>query len=538
MNTSAAARTSESGRYQAWLLLIACVGATLVVSIARQREMWLDEYHTWLLASMPLDTLWTFISGDVHPPVYFLLMNLWHRLFGDDAIALRAPSFLSYVFSVGVFGSLLQRAGGERITRIAASCMFAFSPAIVFYGTEVRMYALLVLCATGVLWFWMMLVRSPHQDTVVSRRYLTGLIACAVCLVLTHYTGVFFLVGVGSAWFLRCLVRGATWRSFTFFVVVTGIAVGAWGPTLLSQRARKAEVSRIQNAAAEATSPDSLQPTRSLQVGSGSRWQSGRDWGVAVARSMASIAGVFPATSGIASVALGLPFVVLTFGVLVAVWERDDVAVSMLLVILASIAGTLVVSASRRYLLVVTPAFILLAWRGLEALYRRSPAIAYVAMLAGMIGLAGTIRTAFVRTAGAHPLAALTTVLTADASSQVPVILTSNYAEIPLRYHLRHRQQAPVLVGFPVGIDQWWGSQSFKGWATVPVSRDSTQRWVENLRFDTGWLIEYETDFQDPWRYLRRSLEQKYMVSETSTPDIRGSGWRIFRLTRTSRVLR
>ncbi|MFO0072792.1 MAG: hypothetical protein ACK55A_11945, partial [Gemmatimonas sp.] len=77
-------------------MALALTGLVLAGILAERRELWLDEYHTWWLSTMSLPSLWTFVTGDVHPPLYFALMNGWQRLASDSPLALRLPSLLAY----------------------------------------------------------------------------------------------------------------------------------------------------------------------------------------------------------------------------------------------------------------------------------------------------------------------------------------------------------------------------------------------------------------------------------------------------------
>lgn len=536
---SASPPRADAGRQRVFLTVVVLLGALLVLANALRREMWLDEYHTWLLSGMALGELWTFVLGDVHPPVYFVFMNGWRRLFGDAAIALRVPSVLAYVASVIVFASLLQRSRSTPLARASAACLFAFAPALVVYGAEARMYAIAVLWACAILWLWTTLTDRQHaEDRAKPRASVTlrviALSAIALLLILTHYVSVFFLAGLGLAWALRCLTGKASWRPLLLFAVLTGLGGGLWAPTVLTQRARKSEIDRYRTLAKVTTAPavpsaDAAATPEPPVVGFVPK-------GKQLAINLASIAGVFPAERPLTFVVLLLPFLAIAAGVALAISDRDEMALSMLVVLMATPGASFLGLTSRRYLLFFAPVIVLLAWRGMEALYRRAPAVGYAGMLASLIALAGCFRTAL-RAPEQQPLARISAALAADTAAGKPVLLLSNYGEIPLRYHLQRRGVTPSIVAFPTNVDQWWASQSFKGWATVPVSRDSTDRWVAGLQFQDGWLIEFEAGNQDPWNYLDRSLERAYIKTELLEAELRNTTWHLFRLVRRPQVL-
>jgi 4-amino-4-deoxy-L-arabinose transferase-like glycosyltransferase len=526
---SASYPPTDAGRQRLFLTVVVLLGAGFVLANALRREMWLDEYHTWLLSGMALGELWTFVLGDVHPPVYFLLMNGWRRVFGDAAVALRLPSLLAYVASVIVFASLLQRSRSTPVARASATCLFAFAPALVVYGAEARMYAISVLVTCAILWLWATLMDRQHAERMATHRLTVALSVLAVLLILTHYVSVFFLAGLSLAWALRCLSGKASWRPLLLFAVLTGLGGGLWAPTVLAQRARKSDIDRHRTLTRIATAPAS--PSADLPAAPGAPVVGFVPKGKQLAINLASIAGVFPAERPLTFLVLLLPFVAVAVGVVLAIADRDELALSMLVTLTASPGYLFLNLTSRRYLLFFAPVIFLLAWRGLEALHRRAPAAGYAGLLASLVALAGCVRTA-VRAPDQQPLARITAALGADTAAVKSVVLLSNYGEIALRYHLQRRGVTPRIVAFPMNIDAWWASQTFKGWATVPVSRDSTDRWVDGLSVQDGWLIEHEAFNQDPWNYLERSLAREYTKTELLEGELLDTGWRLFRLKR------
>jgi len=506
-------RRWDEGAHRTLVVALALTGLVLAGILAERRELWLDEYHTWWLSTMSLPSLWTFVTGDVHPPLYFALMNGWQRLASDSPLALRLPSLLAYTASVFVFAAALRPAGGTAAVRSAAVALFALSPALVYYGSEARMYALTVLLATASL---ACIVRLHDERGAARQSDATALAVAATLLVYTHYTGLFFLCGVGLAWLLRCLRRRAEWRPFVRFAVLAGVGTVLWLPVILEQRARKTAIDRLHVAAVAATGPASTPATRAngtaaatTPAGTVATTPGMIPWARDLAMSTASIMGVFPAPGVVLAGLLAAPFLVLVVGVLMALRSRDELAFTLLVVFAVSAAGTLIVPISRRYLLVAAPALVL-----------AGPA-------ATVVSLAGCLR--MTTTPEAHPLAHIASVIRAD-TSRLPVHIISNYAAVPLRYHLR-RDSAPAILGFPVNVEAWWASQAFKGWATVPVTRDSTEAWLGAHAAPDLWLVQFEADFQDPWQYMADGLDRRYVRTEVAADVLRGTSWHLYRLT-------
>ena len=107
-------------------------------------SLWLDEamqvdYARRPLLEIPGVALW----DQAHPPLSYLVTALVVRLSSTDA-ALRLPSIL---FGAGTVVALFFGSGGWRRFRpaYASAALFAFLPAAVYYGQEVRPYALALL---------------------------------------------------------------------------------------------------------------------------------------------------------------------------------------------------------------------------------------------------------------------------------------------------------------------------------------------------------------------------------------------------------
>jgi 4-amino-4-deoxy-L-arabinose transferase-like glycosyltransferase len=62
------------------------------------KGLWLDEAYSVLTARLPLMEMLEKLSGDATPPLYYVILAPWVRLFGPGEAAARA---LSIVFSIG-----------------------------------------------------------------------------------------------------------------------------------------------------------------------------------------------------------------------------------------------------------------------------------------------------------------------------------------------------------------------------------------------------------------------------------------------------
>jgi mannosyltransferase len=106
------------------------------------QSLWMDEAISGFAAKnfSYLGIINDFIRSDTHPPLYYLLLKFWTSIFGYSEISLRMPSVLFGTFTI----FLVYRIGeiwGKQVARYAA-ILTAFSPLLVYYSQEARMYAL------------------------------------------------------------------------------------------------------------------------------------------------------------------------------------------------------------------------------------------------------------------------------------------------------------------------------------------------------------------------------------------------------------
>ena len=108
--------------------------------------MWSDEYHSFIVSSLPLaEILRGNYTGDLNPPLYFALLHLQRIIFGDSEIAMRSLSLVFAVLSLPLVFALAQSILKAFIPSIAALVLAAFHPMLIYYSVEIRSYSLLIL---------------------------------------------------------------------------------------------------------------------------------------------------------------------------------------------------------------------------------------------------------------------------------------------------------------------------------------------------------------------------------------------------------
>ncbi len=137
-----------------WLLVV-----FLIVALAARlyqiqaQSIWFDEGWSADAAGQP--TLQAAVAADpTNPPLYYLLLNLSSRVFGDSLFALRWVSVLFGLLAIPLTYQLAWRLFDTR-AGVYAAFLVAFSPLLWWASQEARMYSLLaaLLLAAAIGWY-------------------------------------------------------------------------------------------------------------------------------------------------------------------------------------------------------------------------------------------------------------------------------------------------------------------------------------------------------------------------------------------------
>lgn len=122
--------------------------------------------------------------SDTSPPLYYLVLSVWTRVFGTSDLGLRSLSIVMSLACVPLLWSIGYRLAGE-IAAWLAVVLFAIAPASLYYSSEGRMYSMLWFCVLAVMWATLELHRARSGKAAA-----IWVVASAAGL-FTHYYFVF-----------------------------------------------------------------------------------------------------------------------------------------------------------------------------------------------------------------------------------------------------------------------------------------------------------------------------------------------------------
>ncbi|MGB7339124.1 MAG: glycosyltransferase family 39 protein [Phototrophicaceae bacterium] len=174
-----------------WLVIIVLFASLIRFNGMLSQSLWIDEGFTWNLTQY--DDLFAILRQDVHPPLYFLMIDAWVDVAGTSILSMRYFSLLPSLLSVVVVYQLareisVQRGDNQTLIPLIAAAVMAVAESETFLSQEARSYTWHVLFAC-----LSMLGFLRWQRTEITR-YLLLWIISTIALIYTFYLGAF--VGV------------------------------------------------------------------------------------------------------------------------------------------------------------------------------------------------------------------------------------------------------------------------------------------------------------------------------------------------------
>ena len=181
-----------------------------------------DEYYQAWAAATVAQTLTPRLPSDAlytHGITITYLAAPLYALFDFNPFALRLPSAILGAATVGLAYGWTRRIGGP-VAAVIAAIFIGFEPHMVMWGSRIRMYQILVLLvlATG-YGTWRGFIAQDSQ------RWKTASGGLAALAVLTHFTGIAFLIVPTSIVAWNAIARRRLTRDHVLWGAFAGGAV-------------------------------------------------------------------------------------------------------------------------------------------------------------------------------------------------------------------------------------------------------------------------------------------------------------------------
>jgi mannosyltransferase len=207
------------------VVALTVLGGILRFATLNVSSIELDESATLILVHRGFSGMLSHLaSSESAPPLYYILVWAWTKVFGAGPVGFRSLSAL-----IGTLTIPVMYAAGRRVSpRIGvwAAALTAVSPSMYFFSQEARVYALLVLFSAAAFVAWQRALQDPRGRRVA----VWG--GMSILALLTHYFAAFLFIPEAVL-----LAGRVGWRRVwapAGAVVLVGLALA---PLAASQRA-------------------------------------------------------------------------------------------------------------------------------------------------------------------------------------------------------------------------------------------------------------------------------------------------------------
>jgi hypothetical protein len=184
-------------RLDLWIFFFCLLGFGLRLQRLNFQPLWGDEGWSIYFAAQSPPQLLALTAIDIHPPIYYLLLQSWLAVAGFGAETARFFSVIAgtaLIPAVAVLGRRLL----DRRVGVAAAGIVAIMPMAIYYAQEVRMYGLVTLLGVLSTYYF---IRSEAEmkshggrRSAVSGHWFIAYIAAATAALYTMYYAAFIVV--------------------------------------------------------------------------------------------------------------------------------------------------------------------------------------------------------------------------------------------------------------------------------------------------------------------------------------------------------
>jgi mannosyltransferase len=231
-------------RVKILVIAIFLLGLSLRIYDLGTESLWIDEGTSIQLARSSIPQIIENRSHSVNPPLYFIILHYWVRLFGESELLIRLPSAIFGSLALLMIYKLGELIFDNRVGTL--SCLLvAISVFHIGYSQEARGYSLMMLMALVSMYFFVRLLERKGFA------FLVGYVFSSSLLMYTHFYGLLIILAQNiyfitmiilsndeheldlKTWILAqsmLLILYIPWIRF-LITQVLGIQEGFWIPT-------------------------------------------------------------------------------------------------------------------------------------------------------------------------------------------------------------------------------------------------------------------------------------------------------------------
>lgn len=156
------------------------------------QSVWRDEAFSVLVAEQPL---WSILPKfTFEPPLYYILLHFWIKLFGTSEIAIRSLSLVGFSLTVVVVIHWAEKLFHKHWLTWGLPLLFALNPMLLYYAFEVRAYG------------WYMFFAVTSMYAYVEKKWILWTLSTVLGFY-THTYMIFVPITAAAHWLITFIMQ-------------------------------------------------------------------------------------------------------------------------------------------------------------------------------------------------------------------------------------------------------------------------------------------------------------------------------------------
>jgi len=176
------------------LVGILAFGALLRLIQLDFQPLWWDEGYSVFFATRAFGVMLARTAIDIHPPLYYALLQGWIAAFGKTAETLRLMSVVFSIAALPLLYLVAKKLFDARVGLVAAF-LLALSPLSIYYAQELRMYGMVLFLALVSVAAQLKILKAENAARGAPSQIASWLyVAATAALLYTQYFAAFLIV--------------------------------------------------------------------------------------------------------------------------------------------------------------------------------------------------------------------------------------------------------------------------------------------------------------------------------------------------------
>jgi 4-amino-4-deoxy-L-arabinose transferase-like glycosyltransferase len=153
-----------------FLIGLSLTGLAILSFFGIDNSILLDEGYSVYISSHNFEEIIASLRYDTGPPLYYMLLAVWMRIFGISEPAIRSLSSITYILTLIPIYLLAKSLYNDRRAGFLSAFLYMVSPLAYGHAQNARMYSLLsLLVALSILFFFrvFLIKTGPRRDLVL-----------------------------------------------------------------------------------------------------------------------------------------------------------------------------------------------------------------------------------------------------------------------------------------------------------------------------------------------------------------------------------